>query len=204
MPPLPEFPKAARILEVVAQLKELMARTNPTCYGATEPYLWLVGKVPPKTWENCRETSERKSGAHSYDDLGDLLIQLAMETENDSHMDKYLRKHLQRETPAEKGPGGRSPQPHSNPGMGRGGHLKDMKDTPPSNGKGPPNLFYCRPTDHKGGSCHAANSDGRSAYMLQLKRAQKTKDGHEAKHQDHFRCTITCRYCVGIMRMNAT
>ena len=31
--------------------------------------------------------------------------------------------------------------------------------------------------------------------MLQLKRTQKTKDGQEVKHQDHFRCTITCRYC---------
>ena len=31
--------------------------------------------------------------------------------------------------------------------------------------------------------------------MLQLKRTQKTKDGQEVKHQDHFRCMITCGYC---------
>ena len=31
--------------------------------------------------------------------------------------------------------------------------------------------------------------------MLQLQRKQKTKDGQEVKHQDHFRCTITCGYC---------
>ena len=31
--------------------------------------------------------------------------------------------------------------------------------------------------------------------MLQLKRTQKTKDGQEVKHQDHFRSTITCEYC---------
>ena len=31
--------------------------------------------------------------------------------------------------------------------------------------------------------------------MLQLQRKQKTKDGQEVKHQDHFCCTITCGYC---------
>ena len=31
--------------------------------------------------------------------------------------------------------------------------------------------------------------------MLQLKRTQKTKDGQEVKHQDNFRCTITCGFC---------
>ena len=88
-------------------------------------------KIPTTTWENCRETSERKSRTHSYDDLVDLLIELAMERENDSHMDKRMRQHLRRETPAEKSPGGRSPQPHSNPGKGRGGQLKHMTETPP-------------------------------------------------------------------------
>ena len=116
LPPLPESPTAARISEFVAQLEELMGRMNPTSYGPTEPDLGLVGKIPPKTWENCRETSERKSRTHSYDDLADLLIKLAMESENDSDMETYLRNHLRRETPSEKGPGGRSPQPHSNPG----------------------------------------------------------------------------------------
>ena len=32
--------------------------------------------------------------------------------------------------------------------------------------------------------------------MLQLKCTQKAKDGQEVKHQDHFRCTIMCGYCV--------
>ena len=94
---------------------------NPTSYGPTEPHLWLAGKIPPKTWENCKETSERKSAAHSYDELIDLVIELAMERENDSHMDKYLRKHLRWETPAERSPGGRSSEPNSNPGKSRGG-----------------------------------------------------------------------------------
>ena len=195
LPPLPEFPTAARISEFLAQLEELMGRMNPCSYGPTKPHLWLVGKIPPRTWENCKETSERKSRTHSYDELVDLLIELAMERENDSHMDKYLRKHLRREPPAERPQGGRSPQPHSNPGKKNGGQLKHMKETPPAKGKGAPNLFYCQPTDDKGGPCHAPDCDGRSSCMLQLRRTQKTKDGQEVKHQDHFRCTITCGYC---------
>ena len=31
--------------------------------------------------------------------------------------------------------------------------------------------------------------------MLQLKRTREAKDGQEVKHQDHFRCTITCGCC---------
>ena len=108
-----------------------------------------AGYLPTRTWENCREASERKSGTHSYDDLVDRLSELAMERELDSHMDKYLRKHLQRETPAEKAPGGRSPQRHSNPGKGPGAQLKHMTETPPSKDKGAPNLFYCRHTEDK-------------------------------------------------------
>ena len=78
----------------------------------------LAGRMPPNTWECCRETSERNAGTHSYDDLVDMLMQLAMEREKDSHMDKYMRKHLRRETAVEKHTGGRSPEPHSNPGKG--------------------------------------------------------------------------------------
>ena len=59
--PLPEFPTAARISEFVAQLEELMGRMNTTSYGPTEPHVWLVGTIPPKTGVNCRETSEISS-----------------------------------------------------------------------------------------------------------------------------------------------
>ena len=116
-----------------------------------------------------------------------------MERETDSHMDKYLL-HLQRETHAQKGPGGRSPQPHSNPGRGTGGHSRHMKETPPSNGEEAPNLLYCRPTDDKGEPCHASDCDWCSACLLQLQRKQKTKDGEELKNQDHLCCTIRCGY----------
>ena len=93
-----------------------MGRTNPTSYGATEPHLWHVGTIPPKRWETCRETSEGKARTHSYDDVINPLIELAMERENGSQMDNYLCKHLLRETPAERNARERSSQPHSNPG----------------------------------------------------------------------------------------
>ena len=102
----------------MAHLEELMRRMNPWFYGPTEPHLRLVGKIPTRRWENCRETSERKSRTHHYIDLFDLLNELAMERENDSHMERYLCKHQRRETPAEKSPGGRSPRPHSDPWKG--------------------------------------------------------------------------------------
>ena len=122
---------------------------NPASYGPTGPHLWLVGKIPPNTWDKCPETSERKAPTHSYDDLIDLLMELTMERENDCHMDKCLRKHVRRKTPAEKSPRERSPQPHSHLGKGRGGQLNYMKERPPCKGKGAPILFYFRSTDGK-------------------------------------------------------
>ena len=88
----------------MTQLEELIGRMNPSSYGPTESHLWLVRKIPMRTWDDCGETSERNPRTYSYDDLFDLCIELAMERENDSHRDKYLRKHLRRETPAGKSP----------------------------------------------------------------------------------------------------
>ena len=80
---LPEFPSAARVSENVCDLVTWM---NVGSYGATEPHLWLMSKIPQRTWDVCRATSERKSRTHSYDELVDLLIELALEGKNDSHM----------------------------------------------------------------------------------------------------------------------
>ena len=63
LPMLPEFPPAARISEYVCDPKYLLSRMS--CYGPTERHLWLVGKIPPRTWEVCRSTSERKRGTHT-------------------------------------------------------------------------------------------------------------------------------------------
>ena len=37
--------------------------------------------------------------------------------------------------------------PTLTPRKGRGGHLKHLTEIPPCKGKGPQNLFYCRPTE---------------------------------------------------------
>ena len=91
---LPEFPSAARISEYVCHLEYLVSRMNVGSYGPTEPHLWLLGKVPPRTWDDCRSTSERKQRTHRYDDLVDLLIELALERKNDSHMEKFHKRYM--------------------------------------------------------------------------------------------------------------
>ena len=138
--------------------------------------------------------SERKARTHAYYHLIDLLMEPAMEKENDSHMNKYGCKHMLRETAAERNPGGRLSQPHSHRRKGQGGQLKHMQEAPPSNGKALPHLFYCRLMDHKGRHCHAPDCDVGIACMLQLQRKEK-KNGKEVKHKNHIRCTMTCRFC---------
>ena len=197
LPMLPEFPSAAQISEYVCDLEYLFSRMNVGSYGATEPHLWLMSKIPQRTWDDCRSTSERKSRTHSYDELVDLLIELALERENDSLMEKFLKKHLGRGgTPTPECGEGKGPENSTtaNPGGGKGrGNLRAMNevnhdaDTPP--------LFYCKPVNDKGGPCHASDCDHRSSCMLQMKRQQHTKDGKPVTHQNHFRCTITCGYC---------
>ena len=53
-----------------------MGRMNPTSYGPTEPRLWLLHKIAPATWENCRKTSEKKALTHSYEHRINILIEL--------------------------------------------------------------------------------------------------------------------------------
>ena len=96
LPILPEFPSTARVSEYVCDLEYLFSRMNVGSYGATEPHLWLMSNIPQRMWDDCRATSERKSRTHSYDELMDLLIELALERENDSHMEKFLNKQLGR------------------------------------------------------------------------------------------------------------
>ena len=93
---LPELPSAARISEYVCNLEYLFSRMNPGSYGATESHLWLMSRIPQRTWDDCRSTSERKSRTHWYDELVDLLIELALQRENDSHTEKFFKKHFGR------------------------------------------------------------------------------------------------------------
>ena len=49
LPMLPEFPSAARVSEYVCDLEYLFSRMNVGSYGATEPHLWLMSKIPQGT-----------------------------------------------------------------------------------------------------------------------------------------------------------
>ena len=171
LPMLPEFPSAARVSEYVCDLEYLFSRMNVGSYGATEPHLWLMSKIPQHTWDDCRATSERKSRTHSYDELVDLLIELALERENDSHMERFLQKHLGpggTPTPERgKGKGPKNPT-NANQGGGKGrGNLRAMHEVKPDAGTAP--LFYCKPVNDKGGPRHAPDCDHRSSCMLQMK-----------------------------------
>ena len=165
---LPEFPSAAPISEYVCDLEYLFSRMNVGSYGPTEPHLWLVGKIPTRRWEDCRSTSERKRRTHTYDDLVHLLIELALERENDSHVEKFLKRHLGKganPTPKRgKGKGPKNPT-NTNKGGGKGGgNLRAMSEVKPE--AGAPPLFYCKPGNDKGGPCHAPDCNHRSGCVL--------------------------------------
>ena len=138
LPMLPEVSSAVPVSEYVCDLEYLFSLMNVGSYGATEPHLWLMSKIHSRTWDDCRTTSERKSRTHTYDDLVDLLIELALERENDSHMGKVLKKHLgQGGTPtAERGEGkGPKNSTNANQGGGKGrGKLRAMSEVKPEAG----------------------------------------------------------------------
>ena len=50
LPMLPEFPSAARVSEYVCDLEYLFSRMKMGSYGCTESHLWLVSKIPTRTW----------------------------------------------------------------------------------------------------------------------------------------------------------
>ena len=116
----PKFPSAAPVSEYVCDLEYLFSRMNLGSFGATEPHLWLRSKIFQRTWDDCRPTSERKSRTHSYDELVDLLIELALERENDSQLEKFLKKHLGRGgTPTPKRGEGKGPENPTNANQGK-------------------------------------------------------------------------------------
>ena len=170
---------------------------NVGSYGATEPNLWLMSNIPACTWNDCRTTSERKSRTHTYDDLVDVLMELALERESDSHMEKFLKKQLgRRGTPTSERGKGKAPKifTNANQGGGKGrGNLLAIHEVKPEASTSP--LFYCEPVNDRGRPCYAHDYDLRDGGMLQMKRQQHTKDGKTVAHQNHFRCTISCGYC---------
>ena len=161
---LPKFPSAARVYEYVCDLEYMFSRITAGSYGATEPHRWLMSKIPSCTWDDCHTSSERKSRTHTYDDLVDLLIEVALQRENDSHMEKFLKKHLGRGGTHIKERGeGKGPTNPTNADQGGGkrrGNLRAMNELKPE--AGTPPLFYCKPVNDKRGPCHARDCDHRS------------------------------------------
>ena len=65
LPMLPELPPAARVSEYLCNLESLFSRMNVGSYGAPpEPHLWLMSKIPSRTWDDCRAISERRIRTH--------------------------------------------------------------------------------------------------------------------------------------------
>ena len=151
LPMLREFPSAARVSEYMCNPEYLFSQMNVGSCGATDPHLWLMSKIPQRTWDDCRSTSERKRRTHSYGELEDLLIELDLEGENDSHMEKFLKKHLgQGCTPTPERGEGRGPKnpTNANQGGGKGrGNLRAMNEVKPD--AGTPPLLYCQPVNDK-------------------------------------------------------
>ena len=141
LPMLPEFLSAAQVSEYVCDLEYLFSRMNMGSYGPTEPHLWLRGKIPTRTWDDCRTTSERKSRTHTYNDLVDLLIELTLETENGSHMETFLKRHLGRgATPTPERGERKGPKNATNANKGGrkgGGNRRAMSEGKPETGTAP-------------------------------------------------------------------
>ena len=197
LPMLPEFHSAACISEYLCDVEYLFSWMNVGSYAPAKPHLWLEGKTSLRTWEDCTSDSKRKRRTHTYNDLVDLLIELALERENDCHMEKFLKRHLRKgaNPTLHRGEsrGSKTPTKPSK-GGGKGGcNLRAMNEVKPDTRV--PSLFYCKPVNDKGGPCHAPDCDHRAGCELQLKRQHHTKDRKTVNHEDHFRCTITCGFC---------
>ena len=114
---------------------------NVGSYGPTEPHPWLVGKIFLRTWEDCRSTSEKKRRTPTYDDLVDLDL----ERENESHMEKFLKRHQNKganPTPHRgESRGSKTPtNPNKRGGKG-GGNLRAMNEVKPEAGETPTHLL---------------------------------------------------------------
>ena len=85
---LPSNPKPARISELLAYLNHRVGGLRPGSYGNDDLLFWLVAKLPRELWDECRSTAERKARALNYEDLSVLLLELALEKENDQHLNE--------------------------------------------------------------------------------------------------------------------
>ena len=144
------------------------------------PTYWLVAKLPPQLWDECRSTAERKARALNYEDLSVLLLELALEKESDQHLNAYP-------------PGGGGSESH---GKGYQGP-RAGQGTTPKHARIIGNvqeLFWCDARDEHGHLQHTPDCEQRDCFVVQGKK-QETNTGAKPKMPDHYRCTITCAFC---------
>ena len=176
---LPNNPKPGRVSEILADLDHWAGRLTPGSYSSDDLLFWLVAKLPPELWDECRSTAERKARALNYEDLCVLLLELALEKESDQHLNAYR-------------PGG----------GGSGSHGKGYQGPRPGQGTTPKHtrimdnvkeLFWCDARDEHGRLQHAPDCEQRDCFVVQGKK-QETNTGAKPKMPDHYRCTITCAF----------
>ena len=148
---------------------------NPT-YGlwAKSPHVrGRIAALPPRRSDVLIRT------------MVDLLIELALERENNCHIEKFRnRRPGKGASPIPDRDESRWSKTPTNPNKGGGkggGNLRAMNEVKPE--AGVPLLFYCKPVNYKGGPCHAPDCEPRSGCMLPLKRQDQTKDGKTVHHK---------------------
>ena len=179
---LPNNPKPGRVSELLADLDHWAGRLTPGSYSSDDLLFWLVAKLPPELWDECRSTAERKARSLRYEDLCVLLLELALEKESDQHLNNYR-------------PGG----------GGSGGHGKGYQGSRPGQATTPKHaharimenvkeLFCCDARDEQGHLQHAPDCEQRDCFVVQGKQQEKNT-GAKAKLPDHYRCSITFAFC---------
>ena len=181
LPVLPNNPKPGRVSELLADLDHWTGRLTPGSYSSDDLLFWLVAKLPPELWDECRSTAERKARSLRYRDLCVLLLELALEKQSDQHLNNYR-------------PGG----------GGSGGHGKGYQGSRPGQGTTPKHahafmenvqeLFWCDARDEQGHLQHAPDCEQQDCFVVHGKQQEKNT-GAKVKLPDHYRCTITCAFC---------
>ena len=163
---LPNKQKPARVSELLADLHHWAGRLTPRSYSSDNQLFWLVAKLPPELWDECRSTAERKARALNYEDLSVLLLELALEKESDQNLNAYR-------------PGG----------GGSGSHGKGYQGPNPGQGTTPKHarimdnvkeLFLCDARDEHGHLQHAPDCEQRDCFVVQGKK-QETNTGAKPK-----------------------
>ena len=174
---LPNNPKAACISEPLAVLDHWVARLTPRSYGGDELLFWLVAKISPHRWDECRGTAERKARTLTHGDLSVLLLELLLEKEGDQHLNAYRPRG---------GNSGNHLRGYPGPRAGQGITSKNARYM--SNVQ---EVFWCDARDEKGGLVQIPDCNQHNCLVVQGKK-QETNSGGRAKMPNHCRCTITC------------